>query len=97
MIRRKMMLFWREGDRERKREKVREKEREKERERERISPSGENLSEKERFSPKTRESFLTMANFLFRWEKHLGSLGHIKRSQSPISLQSEFRTGLPKI
>jgi hypothetical protein len=94
MMRRKMMLFRREGDQERKLERKREKERE----RERISPSGEKLSKKERLSPKKRESrFLTKTNFLFRWEIHLGSLGCIKQSQSPISLQSEFQTGLPKI
>jgi hypothetical protein len=45
MMRRKMALFWREGDRERKLE------------RERISPSGENLSKKERFSPKKEKVF----------------------------------------
>jgi hypothetical protein len=83
MMRRKMMLFWREGDQEIEREKEREKVREKER---------------DSLQWKKRESFLTKANFLFRWEKHLGSLGRIKRrSQSPISLQSEFRRGLPKI
>jgi hypothetical protein len=62
---------------------------------------GDQAREKVREKERERKDSLQKTNFLpfclFRWEKHLGSLGRIKRSQSPISPQSEFQMGLPKI